>query len=214
MPSSAKPRPEFRCEPTHERDLRSRGFVRVAGIDEVGRGSLFGSVVAAAVVLSPDRPIRGLDDSKKLTPERREVLAKRIQERALAFSISQVDAETIDRINIYHASRLAMRLAVEALNVPIDYLLIDAFPVESRVPQWPIVKADEQCHAVAAASIIAKVWRDERMCEYDEIYPEYGLSRHKGYNCPEHQRALRKHGPTSLHRMSFLPVRLAVKAAR
>ena len=107
-----------------------------------------------------------------------------------------------------------MKHAVEQLGIAVDFLLIDAVPVELRLPQWPMVKADEQCHAVAAASIIAKVWRDRQMREFDYIYPQYGLANHKGYNCPEHTRALRQHGPTSLHRMSFLPVRLSAQAAR
>jgi ribonuclease HII len=106
-----------------------------------------------------------------------------------------------------------MKLAIEGLRVSPDFLLIDAFPVEMRIAQWPLVKADERCHAVAAASIIAKVWRDAQMREFDAVYPQYGLSRHKGYNCPEHQRALRAHGPTPLHRRSFQPVRLS-EAAR
>ncbi len=205
---------KHRCLDLHERDLRARGFAHIAGIDEVGRGALFGDVVAAAVVLSPARPIRGLNDSKQLTPERREVLSERIRERALSWSIAAIDSATIDRINIYHASRLAMKHAVEQLGIAVDFLLIDAVPVELRLPQWPMVKADEQCHAVAAASIIAKVWRDRQMREFDSIYPQYGLANHKGYNCPEHTRALRQHGPTSLHRMSFLPVRLSAQAAR
>jgi ribonuclease HII len=206
--------PKRRCLDTCERDLRARGFLHVAGIDEVGRGSLFGAVVAAAVVLCPDRPIRGLNDSKQLTPERRVVLSERIRERAISWSIVQIDAATIDRINIYQASRLAMKHAVEQLAVSADFLLIDAVPVELRMPQWPMIKADECCHAVAAASIIAKVWRDQQMRDFDRVYPDYGLCRHKGYNCPEHTRALKKHGPTPLHRMSFLPVRLSAQAIR
>ena len=209
-----QPEPARRCLDTCERDLRARGFAHVAGIDEVGRGSLFGAVVAAAVVLSPQRPVRGLNDSKQLTPERREVLSERIRERAISWSITAVDAATIDRINIYQASRLAMKQAVEQLSVPADFLLIDAVPVELRMPQWPMIKADECCHAVAAASIIAKVWRDQQMREFDIQFPVYGLARHKGYNCPEHARALKKHGPSSLHRMSFLPVRLAAQALK
>ncbi len=203
-----------RCLDACERDLRARGFTHVAAIDEVGRGSLFGAVVAAAVVLSPDRPIRGLNDSKQLTPDRRVVLADRIRERAVSWSITAVDAATIDRINIYQASRLAMKNAVEQLSVRADFLLIDAVPVELRLPQWPMIKADECCHGVAAASILAKVWRDQQMRDFDLIYPGYGLSRHKGYSCPEHTRALKTHGPTPLHRMSFLPVRLSAQAVR
>lgn len=202
------------CLDTHEKDLRARGFASIAGVDEVGRGSLFGCVVAAAVVLCPSRPIRGLNDSKQITPERREVLALRICERAIAWAIAEIDASTIDRVNIYQASRLAMKLAVESLALPPSYLLIDAVSIDLPIPQWPMVKADEQCHAVAAASIIAKVSRDRQMREFHEIYPEYGLVRHKGYSCPEHYRALKQHGPSPLHRMSFLPVRQAARAAQ
>jgi ribonuclease HII len=198
---------KFRCEATLERELRARGFAAVAGVDEVGRGALFGPVVAGAVILSPDRPIRGLNDSKLLDAERREVLAPRIRERALAWSVAAVDAATIDSINIYQASRLAMRLAVERLRPAPDFLLIDAVPLDLAVPQRSLIKGDMRCHAIAAASIIAKVWRDECMRSWDEIFPEYGLSAHKGYATEEHQKALEEFGPTPLHRLSFEPVR-------
>jgi len=195
------------CDGSLELDLRSRGFVSIAGTDEVGRGSLFGAVVAAAVILCPSRPIRGLDDSKKVEPERREALAHRIRERALAWAVASVDADTIDRINIHHASRLAMKLAVEQLQPLPDYVLVDAFPLDVAFPQFPIVQGDERCHAIAAASLIAKVFRDGTMREWDDIYPQYGLSRHKGYQTPEHLKALDRHGPSPLHRFSFGPVR-------
>jgi len=197
----------WKCDGVLEIGLRSRGFLAIAGADEVGRGSLFGAVVAAAVILSPDRPIRGLDDSKKVEPEYREVLSLRIRERAVAWSVSAVDADTIDRINIYHASLLAMKQAVEQLQPAADYLLVDAFPLDVRIPQMPLVQGDERCHAIAAASIVAKVYRDSTMREWHEIYPQYGLTRHKGYQCPEHLKALDRHGPTPLHRQSFGPVR-------
>jgi ribonuclease HII len=197
----------WKCDGALERGLRSRGFFAVAGADEVGRGSLFGAVVAAAVILSPDCPVRGLDDSKKLEPERRVVLSQRIRERAVAWSIASVDAETIDRINIYHASLLAMKTAVQQLTPAADFLLVDAFPLNLRVPQYPIVQGDERCHAIAAASIIAKVYRDQSMREWDQIYPQYGLANHKGYQTPEHIRALDQHGPCPLHRVSFITVR-------
>src|SRR5712692_8028371 len=148
---------KFRCEATLERELHARGFLAVAGVDEVGRGSLFGAVFAAAVILSPDRPIRGLNDSKQLEPERRVILAERIRQRAVCWSIAAVDAGTIDHINIYHASRLAMRLAIEQLSPPADFLLIDALPLDVRIPQKPLIKGDERCQAIAAASIVAKV---------------------------------------------------------
>src|SRR6185436_3930051 len=143
---------KFRCEATLERELRARGFHAVAGVDEVGRGALFGPVVAAAVILDPDRPIRGLNDSKQLDAERREVLAERIRERAVAWSVAAVDAATIDSINIYQASRLAMRLAVGRLSPAPDFLLVDAVPLELAVPQRALIKGDARCHAIAAAS--------------------------------------------------------------
>src|SRR5574340_29275 len=139
---AAEPVAKFRCEGTIERELRARGFLRVAGVDEVGRGALFGPVVAAAVVLCPDRPVRGLNDSKLLDAERREVLAARIRERAVAWAVASVDAATIDFINIHQASRLAMRLAVERLSPAADFVLIDAFPLDLNLPQKPIVKVD------------------------------------------------------------------------
>jgi ribonuclease HII len=168
---------------------------------------LFGPVVAAAVVLSPDRPVRGLNDSKQLTAERREVLAERIRERAVAWSVAAVDAATIDSINIYQASRVAMRIAVNRLRPAPDFLLVDAVPIDLPLPQRPLIHGDARCHAIAAASIIAKVYRDACMCAWDAIFPEYGLAAHKGYATPEHYQALEQLGPTPLHRLSFEPVR-------
>lgn len=205
-------RPEFaggklRCEGAIERELRARGFHTVAGVDEVGRGSLFGPVVAAAVILSPDRPIRGLNDSKLLTPERREVLAERIRERAVSWSVAAVDAATIDFVNIYQASRIAMRQAVGRLSPAPGFVLVDAVPLDLAIPQRPLIKGDARCHAIAAASILAKVHRDGWMQTWDAVFPEYGLASHKGYATPEHTRALATFGPTPLHRLSFEPVR-------
>jgi ribonuclease HII len=198
---------KFRCEGALERELRARGFFHVAGIDEVGRGSLFGPVVAAAVVLDPDRPIRGLNDSKLLDAERRRTLAQRIRERAAAWAVASVDAAMIDLVNIYQASRLAMRLAVERIRPRPDFLLIDAVPLELSIPQRPLIKGDARCHAIAAASIVAKVHRDGMMQEWDKIYPEYDLAENKGYSAPRHLEALARCGPTPLHRLSFEPVR-------
>jgi ribonuclease HII len=197
----------FRCEGTLERELYARGFRRVAGVDEVGRGSLFGPVVAAAVILDPRRPVSGLNDSKQLDPETRETLAARIRERAVAYAVAAVDAATIDFINIYQASRTAMKAAVERLDPAPDFVLIDACPIDVRVAQRPIVKGDARCHAIAAASIVAKVERDRWMALWDAVFPEYGLAEHKGYATPEHTRAIREHGVTPLHRLSFEPVR-------
>jgi ribonuclease HII len=197
----------FRCEATLERELRARGFRAVAGVDEVGRGALFGPVVAAAVILSPDRPVRGLNDSKQLEPEERETLAERIRERAVAWAIGAIDAATIDAVNIYQASRLAMRLAVERLNPAPDFLLIDAVPIDLALPQRSLIKGDARCHAIAAASIVAKVYRDACMRVWDEVFPAYGLASHKGYSTPEHCKAIEEFGLTPLHRLSFEPVR-------
>ena len=197
----------FRCDGVLEGELRARGFLRVAGVDEVGRGALFGPVVAAAVVLDPERPVRGLDDSKVLEPERREVLAGRIRERALAWAVAAVDAASIDSINIYQASRLAMKTAVERLTPPADFVLVDAVPLDLLVPQRAIIHGDARCQAIAAASILAKVERDAWMRIWDEVFPEYGLAGHKGYATREHTRALAEHGVTPLHRLSFEPVR-------
>jgi len=204
---AAHPATHFRCEATLERELRARGFRAVAGVDEVGRGALFGPVVAAAVMLSPDREVRGLNDSKQLEPERREVLAARIRERAVAWAVAAVDAATIDWVNIYQASRMAMEMAVRRLAPAPDFLLTDAMPLSLSTPQRALIKGDAQCHAIAAASIIAKVWRDERMRVWDEVFPQYGLATHKGYFTPEHAKALAEYGPTPLHRLSFEPVR-------
>jgi ribonuclease HII len=199
--------PRWKCKGTLEQELRIRGFQYIAGADEVGRGSLFGAVVAGAVILSPDAPIRGLNDSKQIEPERREVLAERIRERAVSWAVAAVDAASIDRINIYEASRLAMKMAVQQLNPAADFVLVDAVPLDLALPQQPLVQGDERCHAIAAASIIAKVYRDQMMREWDKFYPEYGLRNHKGYQSPEHMAAIRNCGPTPLHRLSFEPVR-------
>src|SRR5580658_6824739 len=199
----------WKCQGILERDLRARGFELIAGADEVGRGSLFGAVVAGAVILSPDATIRGLNDSKQIEPERREVLAERIRERAIAWAVAAVDAATIDRINIYEASRLAMRIAVGKLNPSADFVLVDAVPLDLPLPQQPLVQGDERCHAIAAASIVAKVYRDRMMREWDVFYPQFGLASHKGYQTPEHIAAIRAHGVTPLHRFSFEPVRRA-----
>jgi ribonuclease HII len=212
-PTSGTPRraaaaaPRWKCQGNLESELRARGFRFIAGADEVGRGSLFGSVVAGAVILSPDNPIRGLNDSKQIEPERREILADRIRERAVAWAVAAVDSSMIDRINIYEASRLAMKTAVRQLDPAADFVLVDAVPLDLPLPQQPLVQGDERCHAIAAASIIAKVYRDRMMCEWHKFYPEYGLASHKGYQTPEHMAAIRKYGPTPLHRLSFEPVR-------
>ena len=178
----------------------------VAGVDEVGRGSLFGPVVAAAVILDRNYRVRGLRDSKLLLPERRELLALRIREHAIAWSVAAVDAARIDQINIYHASRLAMRDAVMLLRPAADHLLIDAVRIDCDLPQRAIIHGDALSASIAAASILAKVERDRLMCQWDPVFPEYGLASHKGYSTPQHLAVLRELGPTPLHRHSFAPV--------
>lgn len=195
------------CCSRYEREARQCGWLRVAGLDEAGRGSLFGPVVAAAVILNPRRRIVGLDDSKKLTPERRSELAPRIREHALAWAIAEIDASRIDAWNIYQASRQAMMAAVSQLNPLPDYLLLDAIEIDLPIEQKALIHGDARSVSIAAASILAKTERDHRMQEFDQLYPQYGLAQHKGYGTPEHLEALRRHGPTPLHRFSYAPVR-------
>ena len=198
-----------RCSSRFERAARQRGWLRIAGLDEAGRGSLFGPVFAAAVILNPKRRIVGLDDSKRLTPERREVLAQRIREHALAWCVAQVDARSIDAWNIYQASRRAMSDAVTGLSIQPDFLLVDAMHLDLLVEQKPLIKGDARSVSIAAASILAKVERDLLMRTLDAEYPAYGLASHKGYATAVHLAALRRYGPSPLHRFSFAPVREA-----
>jgi ribonuclease HII len=181
------------------------GVARVAGVDEAGRGPLAGPVVAAAVIIAPDRRIRHLADSKLLPAERREELYQAIRERALAFAVGIVDHETIDRVNILGATRLAMVEAVRRLTEPPDFVITDfvALP-QLGCPQRNLVDGDARCASVAAASIVAKVTRDRLMVAVDRQYPEYGFVRHKGYATPEHLAALDRYGPCPLHRRSFI----------
>lgn len=206
-----KKAPAIRCRSTFEREARERGFQCIAGIDEVGRGCLFGPVFAAAVVLDPDAPIRGLNDSKILDAEERESLAIQIKKRARAFAYGAADVFEIDQINIYQASRLAMRRAVEALSIQPDYLLVDALKLDLAVEQLPLIDGDARCRAIAAASILAKVHRDACLDQWHELFPQYNLASNKGYSTPDHRRALAEHGPTLLHRFSFEPVRTSSK---
>jgi ribonuclease HII len=203
----SKKAPMIRCRSTFEREARERGFRCVAGVDEVGRGCLFGPVVAAAVVLDEDAPIRGLNDSKILEAEEREALAIQIKRRAKAFAYGAADVFEIDQINIYQASRLAMRRAVEALAIQPDYLLVDALKLDVCAEQLALIDGDARCRAIAAASILAKVYRDACLAAWHEVFPQYNLISNKGYSTPDHRRALAEHGPTMLHRFSFEPVR-------
>jgi ribonuclease HII len=198
------------CSSRYERVARQRGWQRIAGIDEVGRGSLFGPVVAAVVVLNPKRRIVGLDDSKKLSAQRREELAERIREHALAWATAEIEASRIDAWNIYQASRQAMEAALAQLTPAPDFLLIDAMKLPVPTEQQSLIHGDARSISIAAASILAKVVRDRMMRDFDAIYPSYGLARNKGYSTAEHLAALQQFGPSPLHRFSFSPVREAL----
>lgn len=188
-----------------ENQAIATGYKFIAGVDEVGRGCLAGAVVAAAVILDFSKPLpEGLNDSKKLSAKRRERINEEIRQNALAFSIAQIEAEEIDRINILQATKKAMRLAIEHLTTPADFLLIDALELkEVNLPQKAIIHGDAISASIAAASIIAKTYRDSLMQEMDKIYPAYGFLKHVGYGTKAHFEALREHGACPLHRKSF-----------
>ncbi len=184
-----------------------------AGVDEVGRGPLCGDVVTAAVILDPENPITGLNDSKKLTEKRREALFDEIQQKALSFCIARASVAEIDDINILQASLLAMHRAVAGLSIQPEYVLVDG----NKVPKWPykaeaVVKGDSRVPAIAAASILAKVTRDREMVALDSVYPGYGIAGHKGYPTKVHMEALQRLGVTPIHRRSYAPVREALES--
>jgi ribonuclease HII len=182
----------------------------VAGVDEVGRGPLCGAVVTAAVILDPNRPILGLNDSKKLTEARREKLFDEICEKALSWHIARAEVEEIDKLNILHATMLAMQRAVEGLHITPKMAMIDGNRCPKLgMPSEAVVKGDSKVPAIAAASILAKVSRDREMAAFELIYPGYGIGGHKGYPTPVHLEALARLGPTPIHRRSFAPVRQA-----
>ena len=199
------------CGDKHERAARQLGATAVAGVDEVGRGSLFGPVVAAAVILPEKTRIRGVRDSKQLLPEERERLDGIIRSRAIAVAIGFADAATVDAINIRRASHVAMLSAIAQLLPQPDFLLIDAERLDTPCLQQAIIYGDSISISIAAASIVAKVYRDAWMCRYHEEYPQYGLASHKGYGTEEHLRALAEHGPCALHRMTYEPVRRVIE---
>ena len=183
-------------------------FSRIAGVDEVGRGCLAGPVVAAAMILDPNRPIKGLRDSKKLSAKKRDELAEEIKEKALAWSVAAMGPEVIDKINILQATLQAMKAAVEKLPVEPDFVQVDG----NKLPKWKwlseaVVKGDDKVEWISAASIIAKTTRDGYMCKIAELYPQYGFEHHVGYGTAEHIKALKAYGPTPIHRKTFAPVR-------
>ena len=193
--------PSFEYEEKHYNE----GFSAVCGCDEAGRGPLCGPVVAAAVILPRGLVIEGLDDSKKLTEKKREKLFDVIREKAIAYAIAEATPAEIDEINILNASMLAMRRAVEALPVKADFALIDGNTSRGfSIPTETVVKGDSRSYSIAAASILAKVTRDRGCIELDAAYPEYNIAKHKGYPTKEHMDAVIKHGPSPIHRKSFL----------
>jgi len=188
-----------------ERELWDAGLVRIAGVDEAGMGPLAGPVVAAAVVFPPGMGLRGVDDSKRLTAKRRAELEAEIRLRAQSFSIVEVDPQEIDTINIYQAGLQAMRRAVSGLDRAPEHVLVDARRIPGiEIPQDVVVRGDSKHHAIAAASILAKTRRDALMARYDERYPGYDFASHKGYATASHRDAIRRLGPSPIHRRSFL----------
>ncbi len=187
-----------------EKPLYDKGVKYIAGIDEVGRGPLAGPVVTCAMVLKPDVLIEGVNDSKKVSEKNREILFDIIINNCISYGIGMANEKVIDRINILNATKEAMKESISNLKITPEHLLIDAVDLGVDIPYTPLVKGDAFSISIAAASIVAKVTRDRLMVAYDEIYPEYGFSRNKGYGTAEHVEALKKYGPCPIHRMSFI----------
>lgn len=188
----------------YENELHSRGYRYVCGVDEVGRGPLAGPVVCAAVIMSQDDLIDGVDDSKKLIAKKRERLAPIIKQKAIAWAICRIEPQVIDRINILQATRLCMKNAIECLSVKPDFVLTDGnMTLDIDIPQRSIVKGDANCYCIGAASIIAKVERDRLMAEYAAVYPGYGFEKNAGYGTAAHIAAIKQKGLTPIHRRSF-----------
>lgn len=190
----------------YEKELYKSGCKYIGGVDEVGRGPLIGSVVAACVILPFDFALEGLTDSKKLSEKKRDEFYKVIWEKAIAIGIGIVDEKVIDEVNIYEATKIAMKKAICDTNIKPDHVLIDAMPLDIDVPTTSIIKGDAKSISIAAASVIAKVTRDRMMYELDKIYPMYGLASNKGYGTKKHIEAIKKYGITKYHRLSFKPV--------
>jgi len=214
MPRALEPK-DLRCTRRFEGLAMRQGWRRVAGCDEAGRGALIGPLYAAAVILDPDHPIVGVDDSKKLTAPERLELAEIIRALAIAWRVVAVEATEIDVLNVYEASRQAMLRALRALEPAPDFVLTDAMPLHRagrdgaafRIPHRALIHGDARSVSIAAASILAKVERDAHMVELDRLYPQYELARNKGYGTPEHLAGLARHGPCPEHRKTFQPVK-------
>jgi ribonuclease HII len=204
----------LKCTNKYEKKARAQGATLIAGVDEVGRGALFGSVVAAAVILPENFRLRGLRDSKQLDATDRERMAAVVRDKALAWAVAEVDAATVDRVNIYQATRMAMTLAVAQLSLQPDHLLIDAMQLDLECAQTRLFYGDSLSVSIAAASVVAKVHRDALVTMLAADFPHYNLASNKGYATPDHKRALREHGPCALHRRIFAPVYLAEPGAQ
>lgn len=189
---------------TYENKLFSEGIIRIAGMDEAGRGPLAGPVTAACCIPDFSKIAQGVNDSKKLTEKKRESLFDIIKESCICFAVVSEDEKVIDEINILNATKKAMKKALRQLRVEPEYLLVDAVKHDFGVPYSAIIHGDALSYSVAAASILAKVTRDRLMLEYDKIYPEYGFAKHKGYGTKQHIEALQKYGPCPIHRRSFI----------
>lgn len=194
-----------------ERELYDKGIKLIAGVDEVGRGPLFGPVVAAAVILQKDYNLKGLTDSKKLTEKKRNEFYEIIKKDAVAIGIGIIDEKKIDEVNIYEATKLAMKEAINNLKVKPEHILIDAMPLELDIPTTSIIKGDSKSESIAAASVIAKVTRDSMMYEMDKKYPLYGFGSHKGYPTKKHIEALKEYGVIKGYRRTFTPVKDLIK---
>ena len=193
----------------YENELREKGINIIGGVDEVGRGPLIGDVVASCVVLPKNFQLEGLTDSKKLSEKKRELFYDIITKEALAIGIGKVSASEIDKLNIYEATKKAMKMAISEVKnqIDVEHILIDAMPLELDIPTTSIIKGDAKSISIAAASVIAKVTRDRDMYELDKLYPMYDLANNKGYGTKKHIEALKKYGITSYHRLSYSPVR-------
>lgn len=195
----------------YEKELYCEGIELIAGVDEVGRGPLIGPVVAAAVILPKNYKLDGLTDSKKLTEKKRDMYYEIIKRDAIAIGIGIKDENIIDEVNIYEATKLAMKEAIDKLNVKPEHILIDAMPLELDIPTTSIIKGDMKSESIAAASVIAKVTRDSMMYELDKKYPEYGFGSHKGYPTKKHVEAIEKYGLIEGYRKTYAPIKDMVK---
>lgn len=194
----------------YENELKKQNYKYIAGTDEAGRGSMAGPLVVAAVILPSDEIIEGLNDSKQLTSKKRAALYNEIIEKAIEYKIEIINVSEVDRLNVYQASKQGMEKCIQKMKSPVDFVLSDAIQLELEIPNLSLIKGDAKSASIAAASIIAKVTRDNIMIELAKKYPEYGFDKHKGYVTKHHLEMLELHGPTEIHRRSFAPVERAL----